>query len=175
LPENSDFFLVAEVFGLSKFEGYVSVRSYSDFPDRFFDLKKVYIDVYGRLQDFFIDDVKVSKNNIQIKFVNFETSAELDFLIGCKIFVSSENVVLLGKDEYFIHDLIGSTVVRNGEFFGIIEDVLCLPANDVYVIKDKNEKEVLIAAVKTFIKGFDSKEKVLELTSETDIFDDDEN
>ncbi len=173
MADNTDFFLIAEAFALSKYEGYITIKSYSDYPDRFFDLKSVYIDVFGQFKEFLIEDVLLSKNVINVKFVNFNTSEEVRFLIGKEIFVKPGFEIKLGEDEYFIHDLIGSRVFKNGVFFGIIEDVICLPANDVYVVKDTNNNEVLIPAVKDFIKSFNPKDKIMEITE--NLYFEDEN
>ncbi len=175
MAENTDFFLIAEAFALSKYEGFISLKSYSDFPDRFFDLKSVFIDVFGQFKEFIVEDVRLSGNVISLKFKNFNSSEDIRFLIGKKIFVKSGYEVKLGKDEYFIHDLIGSRVNKSGVFFGIIEDVICLPANDVYVIKDNDNNEILIPALKIFIKSFNPKLKVLELTENAEFVDGDEN
>jgi len=175
LSEDTDYFLVAEVFALSKFEGYVTLKSHSDFPERFFKLKSVFINVFGQLKEFLIDNVKLSENVFHLKFVNFNTSEDVRFLVGSKLFVKPINSVKLKAFEFFIHDLIGSQVIRRGLFFGKIEDVLCLPANDVYVIKNSDNKEVLIPAVKVYIDSFDAKNKKLFLTEQADIFEYDEN
>ncbi len=173
MAENTDFFLIAEAVALSKYEGFITLKSYSDFPDRFFKLKSVYIDVFGQLKEFLVKEVRLSGNLINLKFVNFETSEDVSFLIGKKIFVKSGYEVKLGDDEYFIHDLIGSRVNKSGVFFGIIEDVISLPANDVYVLKDVNDNEVLIPALKIFIKSFNPKKKEMELTENAEFVDGD--
>ncbi len=175
MTENTDFFLIAEAFALSKYEGFITIKSYSDFPDRFFDLKSVYIDVFGQFKEFIVDEVRLSGDVICLKFLNFDTSEDVRFLLGKKIFVKPGFEVKLGEDEYFIHDLIGSRVFKNGVFFGIIDDVICLPANDVYVIKDVENKEVLIPALKIYIKSFNPKLKVLELTENVAFVDENEN
>jgi len=57
----------------------------------------------------------------------------------------------LGKDRYFIADLIGLKVVDadTEKYLGVLDDILSLPSNDVYVIK--GEREILVPAVPEFI------------------------
>lgn len=63
----------------------------------------------------------------------------------------------LEEGTYFIADLIGLTAVdaQTGDALGKIDDVLTLPAHNVYFIKgeDENgeEREMLIPAVEEFI------------------------
>ena len=55
---------------------------------------------------------------------------------------------LLKKDEYFIADLIGLSVIRedNGEVLGELTDVLQTGANDVYEVKMEDGKEVFTSS-----------------------------
>jgi 16S rRNA processing protein RimM len=170
----SDFYLIAEIKSVYGNKGFVSVTSHTDFPDRFSKLDKVYIELFQDRKEFFVDEVKQKKSSLLLKFKNFNSDDEVEFLVGKKIFISSEDIVSLSIDTFFIHDLVGSKVLRNGEHFGIIEDVLNLPANDVYVIKNLLNEEVLIPAVKEFVLSFDPVNKVLILQPGGKIYEDDE-
>ena len=58
-------------------------------------------------------------------------------------------------DEYYIFDLIGLKVkTADNPCLGEVTDVLTLPANDVYVVRD-GSKEYLIPAIKDVIKKID--------------------
>ena len=85
-----------------------------------------------------------------------------------------KNLIKLPKEHYFIHDIIGSKVLRNDVEFGEVTDVYSLPANDVYVIRKTNGEEILIPAVHEFIESIDTLKKVLILKSGEDIYEDDE-
>lgn len=170
----SDFYLIAEIKSVYGNKGFVSVTSHTDFPDRFSKLNKVYIELFHDRKEFFVEEVKQKKSTLLIKFKNFNSDDDVEFLIGKKVFIEAEDVVPLSKDTFFIHDLIGSKVLRNGKYFGIIEDVLNLPANDIYVIKNLLDKEILIPAVKEFVLSFDVINKVLILQPGGKIYEDDE-
>ena len=170
----SDFYLIAEIKSVYGKKGFVSVISYTDFPEHFFNLRKVYIELFNDKKEFFVEEVKQIKNFFSIKFKNFNSDKDVEFLSGKKVFIEAKDIVSLSKDTFFIHDLIGSKVFRNDELIGTIEDVLCLPANDVYVIKDILNKEILIPAVKEFVLSFDSVNKVLILQPGGKIYEDDE-
>ena len=60
----------------------------------------------------------------------------------------AEVPVTLGEDEYYIADLIGMEVyLEDGSHFGTLKDVMETGANDVYIIKTEEGKEVLIPAI----------------------------
>lgn len=124
---------------------------------------------------FFVEEVKRQKNDFLLKFRNFNNDKEASFLIGKELYITKENLVSLPADSFFIHDLVGSTVLRNNTTLGIITDVLKYPANDVYVIETEDKKEILIPAVLEFIEYFDAQKKLLVLKPGAGIYDDDEN
>jgi len=170
-----DLFLIAEVAEVFNSSGFVLINSFSDFSERFFKLNSVYFEFFNSRKEFFVENVIEVNGNIAIKFKGIDNAEDVKFLIGKKIYVDKNHSVKLSADTYFIHDLIGSKVFKESKFFGILEDVLVMPANDVYVIKDTNQKKVLVPATKQYIKSFDPDSKKLELMPDCDLLYDDEN
>lgn len=170
----SNYFLIARIVAVYGKDGFVKIVSFSDFPERFFDLEKAYIDFFGDKKEFIVEDVLRQNDFFALKFKNFDRAEDSSVLIGKEIFVDSSGLVELPEGYYFIHDLIGSKVRRNNTDFGVIKDVLSYPANDVYVIEDMEGKEILIPAVKDYVDGFDPGTKILTLKPGDDIYEDDE-
>lgn len=169
-----DYFLIAKIVSVYGREGFVRIASFSDFPERFFSLQKVYIDFFEDKKEFFVQEIKKHKSDFLLKFQNFENDKEVEILIGKEIYVDNDNLVKLPENYFFIHDLIGSKVYRNNMEFGVIKDVLTYPANDVYVI-DNNGREILIPAALEFIESFDQVNKIMVLKPGSDYYEDDEN
>lgn len=170
-----NFFLIAEIKAVHGSNGLVLIDSYSDFSERFFKLNSVFIDLFGSKKEFVVENVIEVGGRIALKFKNFNSGEDVKILVGKKIFVEEKNSVKLSKDTYFVHDLIGSEVFRNSKLLGVVEDVLAYPANDVYLIKDIDQKNLLVPAIKDFIKSFDPLKKRLELVDDCDLLYDDEN
>jgi len=164
-----EYFLIAEIKSVYDDDGFVSITSFSDSPERFFDLEKVFIEVFGNIKQIFVEDVEVVNKKINLKFANFDSYEDASALVGAKIYVDSENVIQLPEDTYFIHDLIGCKVFREDEFFGELVEVITLSSNDVYVVKDSEDNEVLVPAVKDYISKFDIKTKKIFLTPGCDL------
>ena len=71
---------------------------------------------------------------------------------------------MLKKDEYFIADLIGVEVFdEKDEKLGALEDVMQTGANDVYVIRLSDGKELLLPAIKECILSVDVEEKRMQV------------
>jgi 16S rRNA processing protein RimM len=170
-----DHFLIAEIASVYNDDGYVKVKSFSDFPERFFLLEKVYINIFGDLRTFIVEDVQEIGKFFILKFKNFNSESSVDFLVGTSIFVNNTDSVSLDKDTFFIHDLIGCKVFFNTKFFGNVVDVLNLNSSDIYVLNDENGHERLIPAVSDFVETVNIKEKKISLKIDFDEFSDDEN
>lgn len=167
----SEYYLIAEIKSVYSADGYLSLIAYSDRPERFFELKYVYVDIFGQMKKFLVENVIEQKGYFTLKFLNFNTQEEVEIFVGKKLYVDEENLIPLSEDTYFVHDLLGSTVVSNGEKIGIVTDVLNLPANDVYVIKDLSDKEILVPAIHEYIESFDARNKLLVLRPGKDIYE----
>ncbi|MBU0558331.1 MAG: ribosome maturation factor RimM [Bacteroidetes bacterium] len=170
-----NFFLVAEISSVYNKDGFVSAKVFSDFPERFFNLKNVFVDLFGGLRKLFIEEIEMSGNEILMKFKNFDSQKDVEPLVGNKVYIKSEQSVKLEKDIFFIHDLIGCEILFKNEFFGTLIDVMQFPANDVYVIIDSGGNEVLIPAVKDYIEKIDIVKRRIILIKNLEYFEDDEN
>jgi 16S rRNA processing protein RimM len=169
-----DFFLIAEVKVVVDTSGYVSVLPFSDFPEQFGRLKKVYIDVFGAKRIFFVEDVFLNGKHVSMKFKNIDSEKDAKYLVGAQIYIDKASAAKLDENTFYIHDLINCKVVFHNEFFGTLVDVMRLPANDVYVIQHKDGKEILIPAVSEFIDSFNDELKELKLKNACEIFLNDE-
>ena len=170
----ADYFLIAKIISPDGDKGFLKINSFSNDADRFKKLKKVYIDFWGEKKIFSLQSIIRKKGSILIKFNNFDDKESVGIFVGKEIFVDDKELVKLPKEHYFIHDIIGSKVIRNDVEFGEVTDVYSLPANDVYVIRTAKGEEILIPAVHEFIESIDTLKKVLILKSGEDIYEDDE-
>lgn len=170
----TEYFLIAKIDSVYGKNGFVKIFSYSDFPERFAGLEKVYIDFFDEKKVFSVEKVDYIKNFIALKFKNFNNDKDVQILIGKEVFVESSEAVELPENYYFIHDLVGCAVIKDDIHYGIVKDVLNNPANSVYVIEDVNGLEVLIPAVEAFIDDIDVENKIIKLKPGIDLYDDED-
>ena len=169
-----EYILIARIEQLYGKDGFVKLKLFSDFPDRFLNLKKVYIDFWGDKKRFYVEDVNDLKGKIIIKFKKFDSPRDSQVLIEREIYVDEKDAVSLPDNHYFVHDLIGSEVVVEKERIGTISEVIKGKANDVLVVLTDDKNEKLIPFVLNFIEKFDAAKKRLILNISKDFLEDDE-
>ncbi len=128
----------------------------TDDPKRFRRLKEVLLDADGKETLLEIESVKFFKKYVILKFKGIDTPEEVQKLRQKSLYVTRENAVRLGRNEYFIADLMGLLVQNeDGEEIGVLREVLETGANDVYLIDLKDGRELLLPAIKECVLSVD--------------------
>lgn len=129
--------------------GEVKVFPTTDDVRRFKRLKEVILDTGKEQIPMEIEGVKFFKNLAILKFKGFDNINDVEKFRQKSLYVTRENAVHLGKNEYFIADLMGLTVQdENGQSIGTLRDVMETGANDVYIIDMNDGRELLLPAIK---------------------------
>ncbi len=136
--------------------GEVKVFPTTDDPNRFKDLKKLYLDTGKELLPLELENIKFFKQLVILKFKGYDNINDIEKYKGKDLLVDRENAVKLEEGEYFIFDLIDSAVyTEDGKELGVLTEILTTAANDVYVVKTPEAKEVLIPSIKDCILDID--------------------
>ncbi len=136
--------------------GEIKVYPTTDDPRRFKRLKEVILDTGKESRILEVEGVKFSKQMVIMKFKGFDTPEDIAKYRQCSIYVTRENAVRLGRDEYFIADLMGLKVHdEDDEEIGVLREVLETGANDVYIIDLHDGRELLLPAIKDCILDVD--------------------
>ncbi len=140
--------------------GEVKVFPTTDDPNRFKELKQVFLDTGKEMISMEVEGVKFFKQMVILKFKGFNDINDIEKYRGKDLLVTRENAVKLEKDEYFIFDLIDSEVITDeGEKLGTLVEILTTAANDVYVVSTEQGKEILIPSIKECILDIDTDNK----------------
>jgi len=169
-----EYILIARIEQTFGKDGFVRIQSFSDFPERFFSLKSVYIDFWGDKKTFYIEFVKNVKGKIIIKFKKFDSLRDSQILVDRDVYVDEKDAVTLPENYFFVHDLIDSEVFIKTERIGVVSDVIKGKGNDVLVISNNDKKEILVPFVLSFIEKFDAARKKLILNISKDLLEEDE-
>lgn len=102
------------------------------------------------------------KNMVILSFKGYTDINQIEKYKGCELYVTRENAVALEENEYYIADAIGAKVVtEDGEVLGVLDDVMQTGANDVFVVKMKDDREVLIPVIPDCVPDMDLENKII--------------
>lgn len=160
-----DLFRVGCITTTHGVRGEVKVYPTTEEPQRFKKYKEVFLAGpagKGGQQDIrecmHIESVKFFKQMVIVKFKECTSMEEAERLRGAELYVPREKAVPLKENEYYISDLIGMQVESDeGVMLGMLDDVMQTGANDVYVVKQPDGREILLPAIKECIRLVDVK------------------
>lgn len=148
--------VIANTHGI---RGEVKVFPTTDEKERFKDLKKVILDMGKEQKVLEIQSVRFFKNLVILKFKGIDNINDIEMYKGKDLLVSREDAVPLEEGEYFIADLLDLDVYSDeDEKIGVLYDVMQTGANDVYVVKTEEGKEILLPAIDECILDIDLEE-----------------
>lgn len=159
-----ELFRVGVISNTHGIRGEVKVYPTTDNVRRFDDLKEVILDTGKEQLNLHVTSVKYFKNMVILKFKEFDNINDIIPYKGMDLLVTRENAIPLEEGEYYIADIIGSKVITDEDkILGTLTDVLQTGANDVYVVKIKDGKEVLLPSIEECILDRDIENKIVKV------------
>lgn len=151
---------IGQIVNTYGIKGFVKVVPFTDNINRFENLDEVYLQTKNGLETFEIEEVKYSKNTVLLKLKGVDDINIAEKYRNCYLKIDRKNAVELPEDTYFIVDLLDCEVYTDeGEILGSVTDVYPTGSNDIYVVKNKQGKQVLLPAISQVIKEVDVKNK----------------
>ena len=143
----SEYLLIGQVLRPQGIKGQVKVRPDTDDPDRFFDLRQVFVKRGNEYCAVPVAQVSVREDGVYLNLDGAETRDDAEKQRGLEIYIDRAHAAQLAENETFICDLIGCKALdRQGNELGVVTDVMQPGGNDVYVIKTP-KGEMLIPAL----------------------------
>ena len=160
-----EFLKVGIITSTQWVHGEVKVFPTTDDLKRFKKLKEVLLDTErDGMLPLKVTGVKFSNQLVILRFEGYDNPNDIEKYKGKSLFVTRENAVPLGKDEYYIADLIGMEVVsEEGELIGTLKEVMQNIANDVYIVERENGEELLLPAIRQCIVSIDIEQMVMKV------------
>jgi len=154
-PERLLIGTVAGAFGLN---GELKVLIETDFPERFSQLKRVFVGG----QEFEAESARLHHGVALLKLRGIDDADRaLDFQKD-DVEVAIEDAVVLPPGRYFVYQIEGLRVETvDGEALGEIGAVWQTGANDVYQVISPGKKELLLPAIPQVIKSVDLERGVM--------------
>ena len=155
-----EYIIIGKIVSTQGNKGEVKVIPLTDSIDRFKRLTDVFIGGKNNRRLLKIDNLRIDKNVVILKLKEVESIEKAKMIVGSFLEVKKCDTIRLPKDSYFIFDIVGLKVYTDeNELLGKVEDVINTGSNDVYIVKNKDKKEILIPAIREVVKNIDLKRK----------------
>lgn len=142
-------------------QGDVRVKPLGGAPERFRALKRVFLGDERLPAD--ILHRRTIAPGVVLRLSTVKSRETARDLFQTYLYVPETEAVRPPRGEYFVHQIIGLTVVTSeGVTLGTIREVLHTGSNDVYVVRD-GAREVLIPALKDVVTRIDLEAKTMEV------------
>lgn len=156
----NDFIRVGKIINVHGIKGEVKIFPLTDDINRFYSLKKVYLEQENSILPLTISNIRIHKNVVLASFNEIVDRNQAEQYKGLFIIINREDAIELSENQYFISDLIGIKVYSpEGNLIGNIKDILQTGPTDIYVI-ETNNKDVLVPALKDIFKEIDIYKKI---------------
>lgn len=153
---------VGKIVNTHSLKGEVKVISSTDFEEERFKKGSKLLITRGNqlIREVVVQSYRNHKNFLLVKFEGIDSVEEAEKLKNLQIKIDSDEVGELEENEFYFHQIIGCEVFdENDKNLGEIIDILTPGANDVWVIKGENGKEILIPYIEDVVKKIDIKSK----------------
>lgn len=132
--------------------GEIYITPATDDPDRFGDLREIIAAGKGDRKRLHIEAFSMIGGRPVVKIKGINSREDAAELTGYSIEIPIEQARPLPEGSYYQFDLVGCRVVgEDGTEYGVIEEILFYPANDLYRIKSDRFGEVLLPVVDRFV------------------------
>jgi 16S rRNA processing protein RimM len=152
------FFRIGIIVGAHGIKGEMKVKPTTDDPDRFSRLERAFfLDKTQSIErTLTILSARRHQSVVLLRCEGIDTPEAVLTLKGREIMIDRDQALPLAEDEYYIADLIGLKVVDLlGADVGELTDCMQTGANDVFVVKMSDGKEVLLPYIDDCVKSID--------------------
>jgi 16S rRNA processing protein RimM len=170
---DSDWVTVGNIVGVFGLHGEIKVEPWSSFPERFTNTEILYAG--PKHSPYRVLGSHPHKQHILLQLEGITSINAAERLLGQALSIPAEQIHDLPDDSFYLHDLVGLEVVHaNGRKLGIVKDVLVTGGIDLFVITSvRSGQDMLLPAVKEFIKSIDIPSGVLVVDPIPGLLDDD--
>jgi 16S rRNA processing protein RimM len=157
------WFNVGKIVNTQGLKGEVRVISKTDFPEeRYKKGNTLYLFMTSSDKPILltVKSHRTHKTFDLLTFEGYENINQVEKLKEGILKVPESQQNELPDDEFYFHEIIDCMVTTTaGEVIGKVREILTPGANDVWVIKGKNGKDILIPYIEDVVKKVDVKEK----------------
>lgn len=136
--------------------GEITITPATDDPDRFLELTELWVVIDGSRTRLRVVSARIMGTQPVVKIEGYDNREEAARLTNLSVEIEGALARPLPEGSYYQFDLVGCRVRGvEGTEYGVLEEVLFYPANDLYRIVSNRFGEVLLPAVDRFIVSVD--------------------
>jgi 16S rRNA processing protein RimM len=140
--------------------GEIVLDLHTDFPERLKSGKKLFLG--EERKPVRLESARPHAKGMLVKFKGVETPEDVGKFRNQWIYVKASDVPPLPEGQLYQHELFGFSVVDESEnLLGELVEILETGANDVYVVRDANEREILLPAIASVILELDPARRLI--------------
>jgi 16S rRNA processing protein RimM len=177
MSDETEFVAIARVAKTQGRHGEVAAALLTDFPELFATRKKLFalsgsgnakqsVAISPVRRELELEEHWFHKGMVVLKFAGVDSINDAETLVGSEIQVPRSERVELGKDEFYVSDLIGCTVTDSGHeigrIIGQIKDVQ-FGSGEAPLLVIAGEKEYLVPFADAYIEKISMDQKRLEM------------
>lgn len=153
-----EFYNVGKIVNTQGLQGEMRVLSVSDFADERYR-KGSQLALFDEKAHFY-SEVEIASHRRQknfdiIKFKGMNHINDIEKFKGFTLKVSQQHLSDLDEGEFYYHQIIGLEVYENDVYIGTIKEILQPGANDVWVVKRKGKKDLLLPFIPPVVLNVD--------------------
>ena len=164
---------VGKVVGVFGIGGEVKVEAFTSFPERFAETPLLYAG--ARHTPYKVLRAHPHKRHMLLQLEGTQSIEAAERLRGLTLYIPADQIHALPENQYYLHDVVGLRVLHvNGRELGTVTDVLLTGGVDLFVVESSQTgREILLPAVKEFIRSVNIPAGVVEVDPIPGLFDDD--
>ena len=154
-----DYYDVGKIVNTHGIKGEVRVLSTTTNPEERYceGAPLIWFGKDGGKEELTVNSHRTHKTFDLLTFEGYGNVNDVERLVGGTLRVSEDMLLELPENEFYIHEVVGSTVIDDdsGEEIGTIKEILSPGANDVWVVKRPNKKDLLLPYIESVILDVD--------------------
>ncbi|UZR92366.1 ribosome maturation factor RimM [Chondrinema litorale] len=142
-------------------DGELTVVFDADDPDRYLNIDAIFVESKDNLIPYIVEYVSPLNDKFILKLEEVDDPDSAGKLKSCKLFLPLEVLPELDDDEFFLHDLVGFSIVDEQKgALGLIENIYDINNNTLIALIHQG-KEVLIPITEDIVKQVDKEKQVV--------------
>lgn len=167
-----NFITIGTIVKTIGIKGNLKIIPQTDFPDRFYKLKKLFlysekeekffVNKFNGDKGFLLSDCKVFDKYINIKFEGYNSINDSQELVNLNTVIDEKDRIELEDGKYYFYELIDSEIYDKGTLIGNVISIVNYGSGDLFNVSYK-DKEILIPYNEHFVKKIDKDAKRIDV------------